>query len=100
MDNYFKALLIIILGAFLYLFYEYSNNNRFYYIDELSSTKDQFLLDTRTGKMYIHIGPRDSDEDNNQKKDRIYVLHDIPNGITKRIETEKIKSPDDGNKKP
>ena len=47
MDNLFKALLIIILGAFLYLYYENSNNDRYYYY-----AKYPTVFDKKTGTMY------------------------------------------------
>lgn len=47
MDNLFKALLIIILGAFLYLYYENSNNDR-YYLDP----KERRVFDKKTGTTY------------------------------------------------
>jgi len=48
MNNLFKALLIIILGAFLYLYYQNSNNGRYIPYGGKSSN----LLDTKTGKVY------------------------------------------------
>jgi len=50
MDNLFKALLIIVLGAFLYLYYINSDNGRYRFI-----YKDlaKVLLDSKTGTMYI-----------------------------------------------
>jgi len=48
MDNLFKALLIIILLAFLYLYYENSNSGRYVSYGRESSD----LLDTKTGKVY------------------------------------------------
>jgi len=50
MDNLFKALLIIILGAFLYLYYENSNNDRY----SFSSSK---LFDKKTGTIYYDSPP-------------------------------------------
>jgi len=48
MDNLFKALLIIILLAFLYLYYEGSDNERYIQL----GTSSFRVLDTKTGKMY------------------------------------------------
>jgi len=45
MDNLFKALLIIILLAFLYLYYENSNNDRY-------SFSSFGAFDKRTGTYY------------------------------------------------
>jgi len=47
MDNLFKALLIIILVAFLYLYYENSNSGR-YVIEKVQYPYS--VLDTKTGK--------------------------------------------------
>lgn len=51
MDNLFKTLLIIILGAFLYLYYENSNNDRYYYPGTA-----YFVLDKKTGTTYQRQG--------------------------------------------
>jgi len=48
MDNLFKALLIIILVAFLYLYYENSNNDRYSY--HKPGTMEVF--DKKTGTVY------------------------------------------------
>ncbi len=61
MDNLFKALLIIILVAFLYLYYENSDNGR--YIKYTAGKESFNLLDTKTGKVYY-------------RGDKIY-MHDI-----------------------
>jgi len=52
MDNLFKALLIIILVAFLYLYYENSDNGR--YINYPKPERHINLLDTKTGKIYFY----------------------------------------------
>ena len=67
MDNLFKALLIIILLAFLYLYYENSNNGRYINYRIESSIN---VLDTKTGKLYIYT------------KD-INRLYDLPNATIK-----------------
>ncbi len=51
MDNLFKALLIIILVAFLYLYYENSDNGR--YVNYPKPDRHVNLLDTKTGKIYF-----------------------------------------------
>jgi len=51
MDNLFKALLIIILGAFLYLYYVNSENER--YIQHTGESPFA-VLDTKTGKIYAY----------------------------------------------
>jgi len=48
MDNLFKALLIIILLAFLYLYYENSNNDRFSYTSRVGGR----VFDKKTGEVY------------------------------------------------
>ena len=59
MDNLFKALLIIILVAFLYLYYENMDNNRFYYLSKPAYYKtDIRLLDTKTGQIYNYEYPK------------------------------------------
>lgn len=50
MDNLFKALLIIILVAFLYLYYEKSNNDRYSY--HRLGTKGREVFDKKTGTFY------------------------------------------------
>jgi len=52
MDNLFKSLLIIILVAFLYLYYENSGSGR--YIDYSKIKGQVSLLDTKTGKVYFY----------------------------------------------
>ena len=47
MDNLFKALLIIILVAFLYLYYENSDDDRYYMVEERYG-----VLDKKTGTYY------------------------------------------------
>jgi len=47
MDNLFKPLLIIILLAFLYLYYENSNNDRYYHYAE-----GWTVFDKKTGTTY------------------------------------------------
>jgi len=71
MDNLFKALLIIILVAFLYLYYENSNNGR--YIKYSSDTNDTIIniLDTKTGNLYLYY------------EDKI-TLYDLPNATIKK----------------
>jgi len=69
MDNLFKALLIIILLAFLYLYYESSDNGR--YIKYGKGSRDRAsLLDTKTGKIYYKY------------KDKIISI-DFPNATRK-----------------
>ena len=79
MDNLFKTLLIIILLAFLYLYYESSDNGR--YIEYGKESQDwASLLDTKTGKMYYrHEGK--------------IVSYDFPNATKKEnvIKFESIK---------
>jgi len=54
MDNLFKALLIIILGAFLYLYYENSNNDRYSHIPtEAGKPIPSVILDKKTGIFYF-----------------------------------------------
>jgi len=55
MDNLFKALLTIILGAFLYLYYKNSDNNRFQNVTHPGGAGIR-LLDTKTGKIYMYGG--------------------------------------------
>ena len=71
MDNLFKALLIIILVAFLYLYYENSNNGR--YIKYSSDTNDTIIniLDTKTGNLYYW-------------HDSKLTLYDLPNATIKK----------------
>ena len=47
MDNLFKPLLIVILLAFLYLYYENSNNDRYYH-----SAEQWTVFDKKTGIVY------------------------------------------------
>jgi len=51
MDNLFKALLIIILLAFLYLYFENSGNGRYIQYTVDSSIA---VLDTKTGQISIY----------------------------------------------
>jgi len=74
MDNLFKALLIIILAAFLYLYYENSNNGR-YINGRPESAFVVNILDTKTGKLYIY----------SLKKDKI-TIWDLPNETRKKID--------------
>jgi len=69
MDNLFKALLIIILLAFLYLYYENSNNGRYINYRPASGLS---VLDTKTGKLYVY----------NSEKNKI-KLYDLPNETIK-----------------
>ena len=71
MDNLFKALLIIILVAFLYLYYESSNNGR--YIKYSADSNDTIIniLDTKTGNLYLYY------------EDKI-TLYDLPNATIKK----------------
>ena len=48
MDNLFKPLLIIILLAFLYMYYENSNNDRYSYQES-----GQQVFDKKTGTLYF-----------------------------------------------
>jgi len=73
MDNLFKALLIIILVAFLYLYYENSENGRYINYSEAGLN----VLDTTTGELYIHSEDRD-------------VVIDLISGTTKSIGTIKF----------
>jgi len=52
MDNLFKALLVIFLIAFLYLYYENSNKDRYFYIQE-----NRAVFDKKTGTIYQGFGP-------------------------------------------
>jgi len=75
MDNLFKALLIIILVAFLYLYYENSNNGRYInYRPEYPLN----MLDTKTGKLYIY----------DSVKDKI-ILYDFPNATIRERDVHK-----------
>jgi len=75
MDNLFKALLIIILVAFLYLYYENSNNGR--YIN-YNPENPLYILDTKTGKLYVY----------HPETDRA-ILYDFPNATKKKIDVKK-----------
>jgi len=70
MDNLFKALLIIILVAFLYLYYENSNNDRYFLKDS------GLVFDKKTGTIYVGLAPNS----------RTVNSTDIING-TKRVYT-------------
>ena len=78
MDNLFKALLVIILVAFLYLYYENMDNNRF---QNMPSEHTIMILDTRTGIPY---------EMGNINTKRIFheysYIYDLPNSIIDRVE--------------
>jgi len=65
MDNLFKALLIIILVAFLYLYYENSGSGRYIVYKEEGFN----LLDTKTGKVYY------------ARLKKGVIRHDFLNGI-------------------
>jgi len=69
MDNLFKALLIIILLAFLYLYYQNSEVGRYIRYGEGGYLR---VLDTKTGQYYIY----------NTEKDKI-ILYDLPNATIK-----------------
>jgi len=73
MDNLFKALLIIILVAFLYLYYENSDSGR--YIKYGTEVRLR-VFDTKTGQYYIY----------NSEKDKI-LLYDLPNATIVVIPT-------------
>jgi len=73
MDNLFKALLIIILVAFLYLYYENSENGRYIKYSEAGLN----VLDTKTGELYVHSEDHD-------------VVIDLTTGTTKSIGTIKF----------
>ena len=78
MDNLFKVLLIIILVAFLYLYYENMDNNRFYYLSKPGNYNMGIrLLDTKTGQIYYYEYPIDGEV--------FYMIHDLPNATMKRI---------------
>jgi len=72
MDNLFKALLIIILVAFLYLYYENSDSGRYVRYGEGVNPR---VLDTKTGKYYIY---------SNNK----IILYDLPNVTRKEIDVK------------
>jgi len=75
MDNLFKALLIIILVAFLYLYYESSNNDRYFYIQE-----GGIVFDKKTGTRYFGAGypsGRVISMDIINGTKRVYPLRDI-----------------------
>ncbi len=71
MDNLFKALLIIILVAFLYLYYESSNNGRYIKYGPGRDTLIVNILDTKTGNLYIYY------------EDKI-TFYDLPNATIKK----------------
>jgi len=68
MDNLFKALLIIILVAFLYLYYQNSEVGRY----SRHGEGRLMVLDTKTGKLYVY----------SLQKDKI-TLYDLPNETIK-----------------
>jgi len=86
MDNLFKALLIIILGAFLYLYYENSDNNRYQNMSRPDAVSTIRLLDTKTGKVYMYGSVFEGG--------KAYYINDLPNAkIEEKIgHTESIKS--------
>jgi len=71
MDNLFKALLIIILVAFLYLYYENTGNGRYIKYKEEGFN----LLDTKTGKVYYRGVNK-------------VTIHDLPNATRKEIDVK------------
>ncbi len=71
MDNLFKALLIIILVAFLYLYYQNSEVGRY----SRHGEGRLMVLDTKTGKYYIY---------SNHK----IILYDLPNVTRKEIDVK------------
>jgi len=77
MDNLFKALLIIILLAFLYLYYENSDNDRYFYIKPVNAPLAKFgigkVFDKKTGTLYI-------------KDNTGFISVDYINGTQKKIE--------------
>ena len=73
MDNLFKALLIIILVAFLYLYYENSVSGRYVRYEEGLYPS---VLDTKTGKIYYEY----------QGKIKLY---DLPNATIKKRDVQK-----------
>ena len=73
MDNLFKALLIIILVAFLYLYYENSNNDRYSHVRPMTERSIHRVFDKKTGTHYI-LG--------NEK----IVTINLINGIRKELE--------------
>ncbi len=58
MDNLFKTLLIIILVAFLYLYYENSNNDRYFETNPLTKMKISRVFDKKIGTQYILVGEK------------------------------------------
>jgi len=80
MNNLFKVLLIIILGAFLYLYYQNMGNNRYHSMAGHSSSKGYtiILLDTKTGHAYVY--------GNYRGRGATYNMLDIRNATVKKIE--------------
>lgn len=72
MDNLFKALLIIILVAFLYLYYENSGSGR--YVSYGEGLRFE-VLDTKTGKYYIYHNK--------------ITIYDLPNATSKERDVQK-----------
>ena len=79
MDNLFKALLIIILLAFLYLYYESSDSGRYIKYGEWRNLR---VFDTKTGKYYIY-------KPHNNK----IILYDLPNATIKERDVIKYTAP-------
>jgi len=75
MDNLFKALLIIILVAFLYLYYENSDSGRYVKYGQGGYLN---VLDTKTGKQYIY----NSDDDK-------FIQYDFLNATIKERGVQK-----------
>ena len=73
MDNLFKTLLIIILVAFLYLYYENSNNNRYSETNPLAKMNISRVFDKKTGTQYTLV------------KEKIVMINLI-NGTRKELE--------------
>jgi len=77
MDNLFKALLIIILVAFLYLYYENSNKDRYFY-SEMDAI-GPIIFDRKTGTFYYEGGEKG------------VVMRDYINGVTREYSFRDIK---------
>ena len=79
MDNLFKALLLIILVAFLYLYYENSDNDRYFYIKPVDAPLSKFglgkVFDKKTGTLYY-------------KTDAGFISVDYINETLKKIEKD------------
>jgi len=77
MDNLFKALLIIILVAFLYLYYESSNNDRYFYIQEGGIVFDKKTGTRYSGNLGVDRKVRFTSMDIINGTKRVYLLRDI-----------------------